>query len=108
MADTLELSARTAEILNAQEVPAVAIDKLRDIKAVEVADCVTQFLTRRLERITSGLAAHVQDLGFSPQLLKLADLIPEVALRTKMCVRRIWSECKAALEPPKPVGIGGS
>ena len=79
MAIALELSARLAEILNAQEVPAIVIEKRREIKAVDVADF-------------AGLAAHARDLGGFFQLLKLADFSPEVALRTKMCVRRTWSE----------------
>ena len=88
MAVTLGLSARLAEFFNAQEVPVVVIGKLREIKVVEVSDFV-------------GLAAHAQDLGGSFQLPKLEDITPEIAIRTKMCVRRIWSGCKVALNPPQ-------
>ena len=95
MAITLELPDRLGEILNAQELPVVVIDKLREIKVVDLSDF-------------AGLAAHARDLGGFFQLPKLEDFIPEVALRTKMCVRRVRAECKDALEPPKPVGIGGS
>ena len=41
MAIALELSARMAEILNAREAPVLVIDKLREIKVVEVADFAT-------------------------------------------------------------------
>ena len=57
---------------------------------------------------TLGLASHAQDLGEFSQLPKLGDLIPEVAIRIKMQVRRIWPECKSALEPTKPVDFGGA
>ena len=88
MAIAIELSARLAEILNSHEVHVVAIGKLREIKAVDVADFV-------------GLAAHAKDLGDFPHLLKLEDVSPDVAMRTKMQVRRIWSECREALHPTK-------
>ena len=65
MAATLELSAKLAQIINAQVVPAIAIDKLREIKAADVADFATLVLTRMLERIAVGLAAHARDLGDS-------------------------------------------
>ena len=43
MAITLELPARLAAILNAQEIPVIAIDKLRELKVRDVADFVTKF-----------------------------------------------------------------
>ena len=49
MAVTRELSSRMAEILNAQEMPAIVIEKLRELKVAEVADFATTILTRRLE-----------------------------------------------------------
>ena len=102
----LELSARLAEILNAQGVPAIVIDKLREIK-VEVSDFLTFVLTRRLGRITVGLAAHARDLGGFFQLLKLEGVSHEVAMRIAIFARRIWSECESALAPTKPVGLVG-
>ena len=107
MAIALELSTRLAEILNDQEVPVLVIEKLRELKVVEVGDFATLILTRRLECDTLGLAANAQDLCDLHQLLKLEEVAPEVALRIKMQIRRIWSECKSALEPNKPVGSGG-
>ena len=65
MDGALELSTRLAEILNSQELPVIVIDKLREIKVVEVSDFATLVLTRRLERITAGLAARARDLGAS-------------------------------------------
>ena len=100
MAATLELSATLSEILNAQEMPVLVIEKLREINVVEVADFATLILTRRLECIAVGLSAHAQELGDFFRLLKLGEVIHEVAMRVKMCVRRIWSECKSAPEPP--------
>ena len=41
MAVTLELSTRLAAILNEHEVPAVVIDKLRELKVHDLADFVT-------------------------------------------------------------------
>ena len=108
MAATLELCSMLAEILNDQEIPVLVIDKLRELKVVEVADFATLILTRRLERIAAGLAAHAHDLGDFFQLFKLEEVSPEVAMCVKMCARRIWSECKSALEPHKPVGSGGN
>ena len=50
-----------------------------------------------------GLAPHVQDLSEFPDLLKLGETgTPEAALRTKMIVRRVRSECKAAQIPRPP------
>ena len=50
MAATLELSTRIDELLNSQEVPVIAVGKLRDLKIAEVSDFV-------------GLAARARDLG---------------------------------------------
>ena len=60
MAIAPELSARLAEILNSHEVPVIVIEKLREIKAAEVADF-------------AGLASRAKDLGDFPQMSKLED-----------------------------------
>ena len=88
MAVALDLSARIVGIINSHEVPVVAIDKLREINVVEVAEFV-------------GMSAHARDLGDFFQLLKIWDMSPDVALRTKIWAMGICSECRAALEPDK-------
>ena len=67
----------------------MVVAKLREIKVVEVADFV-------------GLATHSRDLGDYPQLSKLDQASPEVALRTKMTARRIRIERREALQQIKP------
>ena len=70
MAIALELPTRLAGILNSYEPPVIVIGKLREINVVEVADFV-------------GLAAHAQDLGDFPQLLKLGELTLALTRRLK-------------------------
>lgn len=100
MSATIELSARLREISSGRECP-VVIDKLRDLQAFEVADFdgLTPVLTRRLE--LNKLAYRARDIGeFTP--LKLEESTQEVAIRIKMCVRRIWIERRKAVHHPKP------
>ena len=102
MSVALEFPARLREILSVRESPVIVIDKLRELKAGEVADCVglARVLTRRLER--NALSSHAHGIGEFPTLLKLEEGMPEVALRIKLRARRIWGDRRDSLQHPKP------
>ena len=85
----VELSARLHQILTYPDCPVGVIGKLRELQVVEAADC-------------AWLAAHAQDVGELPKLLKIGDVAPEERLRTKMIIRRIWSECREATTKSEP------
>ena len=88
MAINIELSVRLREILTAHERPSTAIEKLRELQAVEVADFVR-------------LASHSQDLGEIRRLIKSEQGTPEPAPRTKMVVGSIWCDRLEAFPPSK-------
>ena len=83
MALNVELSAPLRQILKDRDCPGGVIGELRELQVVELADF-------------AGLAARAQDLADFPHLPKLDDVTPEARLRTKMVIRRIWSECRDA------------
>ena len=83
MALNVGLSVRLRQILTDRDCPAGVIEKLRELQVVEVEEF-------------AGLSAHVHDMGEFFSLLKPDGATPEARFRTKMIIRRIWSECRDA------------